>query len=282
MKKLISAFFLSILLASVCSAQTFSPDVMDRGPAKFVESVEIQTTSSLGDLLAEVFIDMWFVNTVLVTFDDYPYANGSYIRLGSMMPTDTDIFSEYDDESKPKVNQYYRFAVDTSFFFLPGLMVGNETRFEGMLWKFFGPIFQIDTFTTTDSFSGNREFKSLDTNLQLGLELSIVQTNPFALYWAFCWQRIQYRDLPVSSGISLQLIARSYPASPVLIEWRGTIAFMMLNGKPYSPKFNWESHLEIGMMMRGPLEVFAAWRYFAYEDLGAPANGVEIGVRYHF
>ncbi|MBQ4237499.1 MAG: hypothetical protein II716_11785, partial [Treponema sp.] len=82
--------------------------------------------------------------------------------------------------------------------------------------------------------------------------------------------------------ISLQLIARSYPASPVLLEWRGTIGFMAKDGgAEYSPDFNWESHLEVGMMINGPLEVFAAWRYFSYLALGTPVHGVEIGARYH-
>lgn len=283
MKKFISAVLLSSVILSFCGAQAFNAGTLKKiqapvEPMRYSRSLSEAVTETFFD----IFLDLWLLDTIFITFDDYPYCNGDYMKFGSKDTVIEEILPDGSDGTKPRAEQFYRFALDTSLFFFPGRMVGNETRFEGLLWKFFGPLFQIDASVPLRSFDGNEPFKSVNTNLQLGFQLSIIQTNPVSLYWALCWQRIQYQDMPLSNGISLQLIARSYPASPILLEWRGTIGFMAKDGgAEYSPDFNWESHLEVGMMINGPLEVFAAWRYFAYLALGTPVHGVEIGARYH-
>ncbi len=292
MKRFFSSIVLSVILISVCSAQSFNAQNLriktvqerERAVPTQMSRSESSVAESFFEMLFDLFLDLWFIDSMIVTFDDYPYHSGKYIQFDSSNPfiNGSSVTSDYQYDVPERKNQFYRFGIDTSMFFFPSLMVGNQTRVEGLLWKFFGPIFQIDTTVPTSVFTDGNSLTSLDTNLQLGLQMSIFQTNPLSLYWTICWQRIQHQGIPVLNGVAFQLIARSYPISPLLIEWRGTIGILNDESQTYSTEFNWESHLEIGMMLNGPVEVFAAWRYFSYLDISPACHGIEVGARYHF
>ncbi len=307
MKRLVCSITLLAIVLSICGAQTFSAQHI-KNSAPSIESMSTsvppppskpsRSTSphyshhsvaeSIADSIADSFfnmlMDLWLLDTIFISFDDYPYANGDKYLIFSADSIDVN-FDDYVDAMdrdfhRPK-QQFYRFAADTSAFFFPGSAIGNETRFEGLIWKFFGPLFQIDTIFPISARGNMDKNFSVDTCLQLGLQLSIIQTNPISLYWAICWERLQLQNYPVLNGVSFQLIARSYIAKPILVEWRGTIAELFDDGREVFNKINWESHLEIGIMVNGPLEVFAAWRYIGYLGLNYTSNGVELGARYH-
>ncbi len=236
--------------------------------------IQLCSSSSSGnlfvDLFTEIIIELWIMNNFLVNYDDYPYAGEKYLCF---------------DETDPNVYEanWYRFAADTSVYCYPGLYAGTEVRFEGLIWKFFGPILELDFSNMVDmNPSGGSFFKfqNPDFGLQLGLQMSIFQSNPLSLFWTIGWSMLKTSTYDVRyNGLFLQLIARSYPVKPLLIEWRGTLIDM---SDPSDHDFMmFESHLEVGMMVAGPLEVFAAWRYLSSQNLRYIGHGFDLGVRYH-
>lgn len=290
MKRFICTVILAFTIFSLCAAQSFNMQTINRSADKNDKAeIELMSThyyhaESFADFIAEFISEIWLMNTIFVSFDDYPYASDSpylhFSRDSAVASFTGDISPSVapDGTIGPK-NQFYRFAADTSFFYFPNLMAGNQSRFEGLIWKFFGPIFQIDTFFLMDDLHGPKS--TVNTNLQLGLQFSLVQTSPFSLYWTVCWNRMQFMDEPVMNGVSFQLIARSYPTKPLLLEWRGTLSTVTSQSGYYDDELFLESHLEIGMMITGPLEAYAAWRFIKYPVFKNTSNGFEAGVRYH-
>ena len=81
------------------------------------------------------------------------------------------------------------------------------------------------------------------------------------------------------NGLVLGFIVRSYPVKPILLEWRG--AWIIHNTVMF------ESHLELGGMVWGPVEIFAAWDFRGYykrsgKSISESKNGFDVGLRYHF
>ncbi|MBP5174677.1 MAG: hypothetical protein ILP07_02040 [Treponema sp.] len=236
------------------------------------------SSSTFLDILTEIFVELWFLNNFMVNFDDYPYASeGKYLTF------DTDMDTTFSGNAEA---HWYRFALDNSCYCYPGLYAGTEFRFEGMIWKFFGPIFEIDLSNIVDLNNNDEDdedsaitFQSPDFGIQLGIEMSIFQSNPLSLFWTIGWSRLQTGGNRYD-GLFAQLIARSYPVRPVLREWRGTL-ISMSNSDKTKDFFLLESHLEVGVMVVGPLEVFAAWRYLSSESLEYRGSGFDVGARYH-
>lgn len=299
MKRFFSSIILCFCLIGFCSAQTFKAEHIRLNPQKIEDFGYTLVSSRHSTSVAESFFDMfvelmaeiWAIQTIYVSYDDYPYASdGKYIHFTNLEKAVAAMigpqFSVTPDGTNgeygliPPKDQFYRFALDTSFFVFPNKTIGNQTRFEGIIWKFFGPMVQFDTSTNFSLFTDSNKPIELNTNLLLGLQFSILQYSPFSLYWTFCWNRTQLGGDETLNGIAFQVIARSYPCRPILLEWRGTVREIFdKHSKEYTIL---ESHLELGVMVAGPLEVFGAWRYEAtVSPTTIESNGFEIGARYH-
>lgn len=249
--------------------------------------------SSTGDLFTELILDLitgvWFVNNALVTFEPYPYAaEGKYLVFGDLN-AESNFSSSYisegqeleaTEEAEPVKTRVFRFAADTGMFWMNGLSVGNETRFEGYLFKFIGPIVENTLYCKTpEQFGQNGNDAG---NLRLGAEFAIFQTNMLSGAFFIEWDH-WYGSLK-ADGVALGLIARSYPIKPLMIEWRGMVHDFNKNEQDICI---WESILEVGFMAWRNIEVFASWRHLdamecPYFFEGSRSDGVTAGVRVHF
>ncbi len=238
------------------------------------DSIQLMSSSSarstaedtLIDLIVEILGYIWGYNNLGVTYDAYPYATSP--RYMCFEAT-----QGYFDLSFP--DHFWRFGLDTSFFDDIGLWMGNSTRFEGFIWKFFGPVVELNSYFNTKEgniYLANSGYKG---NVRVGGSLSLVQTNPFSALFYMQWNH--YINIPLEDSLALGFILRSYPIKPVLLEWRVNWQFLQEFEKAF-----FESHLEVGAMVTGPLEIFAAWNFKSYPGFEYKGHGFEAGARVHF
>ncbi|MBQ5491586.1 MAG: hypothetical protein IIT68_05980 [Treponema sp.] len=258
-------------------------------PTAYKTTTTTTTHYTAGDMFTELIMDLlaglWIVNNITVTFESYPYAQeGKYLIFGDLNAksnfdsaytgSDEDSSASQSQEIKSRV---FRFAADTAMFWMNGFNIGNETRFEGYLFKFFGPVFENTLYCKNAYLFG--ETGNDAGNLRLGGELALVQTNMLSAAFLIQWDH-WYGSLQ-ADGINIGFIIRSYPVSPLLLEWRTSWHCLDEN------YVMWESILEAGVMVWRNLEVFASWRhldatqYVNWMDY-TTYDGVSAGVRVHF
>ncbi len=229
--------------------------------------------NELSNTISDLIVSLWLLNNVSLTFDDYPYADGKYLNF-PLEETLSDIGDEIKIQTESK-EQFYRFTVETGIFYHPSMnLVGNESRFEGYIWKFFGPVLE-NTIFTQDLF--DFQPSSFSGNLKLGGQLSILHSNYFDLSNFVQWSYIYGKSMN-ASGISFGFILRSYPINPILLEWRCTFQDFFV-----SEKLIFESHLELGLELNSPAEVYVAYKY--YNDCvfsNTESNGFSCGIKYNF
>jgi hypothetical protein len=255
----------------------FSPasfGVAFKNPSSSRNSVNVVPYStSMASLFWDLIFDglsaLWWINNIVLNFDSYPYAHGKYLIFPY---SDSSAAPAFDDSvSSLYSGKFYRFALDTSFLCFPGENAGNITRFEGLIWKFFGPVVEL--------YSEFPEEGEKQMNLRLGGQFALIQTNPASVFFNIQWSHDFFGGEGERNGLVLGFIVRSYPVKPVLLEWRG--AWIIHNTVMF------ESHLELGGMVWGPVEIFAAWDFRGYykrsgKSISESKNGFDVGLRYHF
>lgn len=222
-------------------------------------------------------------------FGDYDDISPSP-SISSSVTDDDDDYYETESSSTPYAAKSYRYAVDTSIFvnYANITTCGLEGRFEGYIWKFFGPY--IEFKRVWPDFNANINIDTLAYgygDFRLGFQFSIFHSNPFSLAYFMTWDHL-YGEMK-GNGAVFGLIVRSYPVKPLLLEWRGDIvtdANLESKGdfvSSSSDRIAFESHLEAGVMIASSrAELFAYWNY-CYEDYEKiETNGFGGGIRVHF
>ena len=226
-----------------------------------------QMADTVTELIIEILGWLWGYNNLGVTYDSYPYATS---------PRYLCFESNADQFDLMFANHFYRFALDTSCFYDTNLWFGNSVRFEGLIWKFFGPVIELNSYIKTlDESNTYLTAEGYKGNLRIGGDLSLIQTNPITILFYMQWNH--YINIPLDDSLDLGFILRSYPIKPVLIEWRVNWQFLNEFDRTF-----FESHLEAGAMVAGPLEVFAGWNYKIYPGFNYRGHGFEVGARLHF
>ena len=219
-------------------------------------------------------IAYYWLNTV--RFFDYPYcensspADGNYITRGSL---------EGLTFTNPGFNRT-RFAFDSSLVFLNRFGLGNETRFEGLLFPYIGPYFENLALYNFQSGDFDYTQKGLRDNLRTGGQLSLLQTNilsvNFLVQYA-TWFGKDFDDF--KNGVAVGILLRSYPINPLVLEWKacvqdfGDFSF-----------FDWDLHLGI---MREAYEYFVALKFWGVSDSqddfeNDASIGMSLGFRRYF
>ena len=255
---------------ALLSVKDIPLSVSNELPSDSIQLMSRTVGDQMADTLTEIIIEilgwLWGYNNLGVTYDYYPYATSArYLCFDSTADTFDLTFA----------NHFYRFALDASCFYDIGLWFGSSVRFEGLIWKFFGPVIEWNSYFKTDGSNPYLTADGYKGNIRVGGDLSLVQTNPITILFYMQWNH--YINIPLDDSLDLGFILRSYPIKPVLIEWR--VNWQFLN------EFNhtfFESHLEAGAMVAGPLEAFAAWNYKIYPGFNYRGHGFEAGVRVHF
>lgn len=257
--------------------------------------------SALFELFANIFFLGWFVSNGYVEFDTYPYANGKYLIFPGFTDEEEDASGEtyyyYDENGQEQVvatseSSYkaYRFELQAgafNFFVYDSNsgalsnLYGTEVRFEGFIWKFFGPVFEYSVYSSKPL--GSEEIAIDFTNLRLGGQISIIHSNWFDWSFFIQWEHWSnpYSDTyTVQNGYSVGSIIRCYPVKPLMIEWRN--AFHSLDENTYDQEDLWTSVLEVGFMLNSRWELYGDWKYFIYEYQGLEGNAFSGGVKIHW
>lgn len=223
--------------------------IISQSPAKQRET----PGSIILDIFLDIFDELWIFTHVNAEYDTAPYAN----RKDYIIYT----------QNTAAASKFYRFQFENGFFYFPGYnTVGNETRIEGIAYKFFGPVIE------------NIVLPDLTGNVRVGLTLNIINFNllnlAFILEWTH-WYGPKNLD-----GLCEGIIIRSYPVKPLIIEYRGNWQSIFNDG--YSTnECIFESHLETGFMVGRHEEIYLAWKYFNNGYKNVTRHGISTGFKYH-
>lgn len=233
-------------------------------------SLQDDAETSLVEFFLEIFAYLWLFNAE-ARYCPYPYSspNTKYLVYNDFIPLEVENAETY---SSP--NRYWRFSLDTSAFWLKGLAIGNETKFNCMFYPLIG-IYAENAFFY-DHISGEETMG----NVNLGLNVPIFQFNPLSLYCKLGWTK-WYNDvtpLLKDSAFFLGFEFKSYPFKPVAIKWDAGWQFYENDAYVY------DSDLQIGIMI-DRFEIFSGWKYLetGTEKVDSTHwNGVSGGIRIHF
>ncbi len=223
---------------------------------------------------AGAVISYYWLNTV--DFYDYPYweldngKSNKYVIRGEAEGDGIKL-------SDPGFNDN-RFSVDTSFVYLHDFGYGNETRFEGLLFPYYGPCFEnLVLYHNADNKAvfATSAFKG---NLKLGGQLSLIQSDLLSVNFTLQYATWYGKDVSeLKNGVAWGFCMRSYPKKPVALEWR-------FDSQHYGDSVVFESNLQAGIL-NGSNEVFAAWKTMNinHDEFGyARTDGLTLGFRHHF
>ena len=220
--------------------------------------------SIIFDIIFEICDQIWIFSHINADYDIAPYANrSSYIDFKA---------EEWQAE------KFFRYTFETGAFFFPKeLTVGNESRIEGITYKFFGPVFENTVFTSLKP-AANKKFW-LEGNLRLGGQLNLLNFNMLNIALNMQWTH--WYGSKTIDGMCMGFTFRSYPAKPVLLEWRTNWQAYISEDEYNDFSTYYESHLELGIMISKQTEVYGAWKYVIdrYNDI--IKNGVAAGVKLH-
>lgn len=247
--------------------------------------------NSFSEIIGDIFGVLWLFNNIGVTFDDYPYSDGRYLNFftPNMFSFGDEFYLDEPDNSnnsenselgnyspvKRRKEQSYRFVVESGFFYFPvEKIMGNESRFEGYIWKFFGPVFENTLYTSKNSFMDFSE--NFYGNLRLGGQFSLIHSNFFDTSFYMQWTYWYGQSLKLS-GFNFGMILRSYPMNPILLEWR----FNFQNFASTSDII-FDSHFELGFELNSPFEIYIAWKYRQDEIFDRNiSNAFAAGIKYN-
>ncbi len=227
---------------------------------------------SLFELFLDLFFTMSLLNNWSISFDYYPYATSDYY-IDALSAGDTSEFPQKD----------FRFNIEAAAIYHPNSMIlSPEVRFEGYIFKFFGPIFENKNYFT---FGEQQFYKG---NLRLGGQIAVIQSFIFSMGVSCQWS--YYYGAPAGfknlSAVNWGIIFKSYPFKPIVLEYRINITDL-LGQSPIKdiicdPNTMFESHLELGIMLNSPFEIYTAWRYYQDGLRQKKEHTVDVGVKYYF
>ena len=159
-------------------------------------------------------------------------------------------FINFCSDDEPSSGKFWRMEVETGAFSFPAKkFIGSETRIEGVLYHIIGPVIEYQHIAKTNK-------DDIMGNLKLGGQFFIFQSNFICASIMFQWNKV------------------------FIIEWRASVA--VVSGYTDESCAISESHLELGYMVAGPLEIYAAWKRQENEILDYNTNGFALGLKFHF
>lgn len=220
---------------------------------------------SFSQFVFELVLELLWFQNYCVYYDDYPFKD------------DTD-YIKYSFTPELAKGRPYHFALEGAFYYFPeSKTLGNELRFEGTFWHFFGPVIENQLFTklTDENNYGH---------LKLGGSYHIFQTNPLSLTFFIQWSHLygSWKD----DGVNLGLIIKSYIARTVLLEFR--MCFSDYDSGEaegdyeYDPDTIAEIHFEAGFMISGPYELYVAYKSVQDGIHQTDESAVSVGLKRYF
>lgn len=177
------------------------------------EEVNETLTEFFADLIAEIIAIIWADNNLYASFEEYPYQYGSdYIHH-----PDAADYVEYEFAGDPAGTRPFRYAAGTEFFYDSNTAIGNTTYFEGLFYRFFGPVIENTVYT-------DRSFNAFTGNLKLGGRWAILQWDYLSIYNIFQWDHWYGDNVSHSANnFAFTFEATSYPFDPLVLNYKYTL-----------------------------------------------------------
>lgn len=287
MKKTISVcMVLLFLISGLCAAAPKKPSsklpkttTTKTTTRKTTSSNSSSSSSSIEescmDALLDICCSLMIANGVGVTFEDYPYADG-----GGFVINDYESATDVD-------GKFYNLLLDTSLFMYPGsALMGNRTRAELTCFKFIGINFENIMFTNdlhqTEAHLGSME--NAQGMFKLGAQFWCFQWDPISLGLNMDWLHMYGRKK--YNTFAFETILRSYPFSPLHLEWR-----YCFSGSPRNVNYSSDDTITDELLMNSCLmvgfvmdryELFVTWEYVQDGFEQMRSNGFGVGLRAHF
>ena len=210
-----------------------------------------------------LLIDMLIAENFLVFYGKYPFYNN-------------EPFINFCSDDEPSSGKFWRMEVETGAFSFPAKkFIGSETRIEGVLYHIIGPVIEYQHIAKTNK-------DDIMGNLKLGGQFFIFQSNFICASIMFQWNKVFIiePEHDRASGPGLGIILKSYIIPKCILEWRASVA--VVSGYTDESCAISESHLELGYMVAGPHEIYAAWKRQENEILDYNTNGFALGLKFHF
>lgn len=232
-------------------------------PSTSVKTKNSSASDTCADIIVDLLVEVSLWNNINASFDNYPYATRpNYITI-----------NENND------GQFYRFTLDTNLFYTPAYaLYGNDSRIEGFIWKFFGPVFENRIVTTKD-------YSSYYGKMDLGMQFSIFQLSMCTLIFDIKWEHL-YGSF-YENGVNIGFGIRSYPVKPLVLEYRSEWGIFANTGKKSDTATGirkdatYKSHLEAGVMLGSPTEVYAFWDFMTDGFLMLREHSMGLGLKVH-
>lgn len=265
MKK-ISVLLLLILCtpaaADVDDLKTAVEQAEAQSPEKKAEdesSPPPRTTSSSD--LPILFLALWIGNNVLSTYGPHPYSSEGFVSWKGFVN-----HRVFDQPQEFGLKNYW-YEVETQGLSLKDLGYGGKVVVKGHLWRFFGPY--LETWTLYDG-------ETFQYALQPGLQLSLVQSDPFSV--AFYGQWNYWMGHVKRNGGAVGLEFRSLPVNP--------LAFQVRLGQQIFEKFIIpEVELQAGVYFQH-WGLYAGYRWWSLQTTDfqeiKPYEGPFVGTKIHY
>ncbi|MGN0728872.1 hypothetical protein [Treponema sp.] len=221
------------------------------------------------DSFSGLLFDILFSTNFNAYYNKYPWYNGElYIKYEDDSPEK----ENKQGKKKSKPGRSWRMEAETGGFCFPARkIIGSETRIEGIIFHVLGPVIEYQHM-----LKANND-KSMG-NLKIGGQCFLFQSNALSMSVIFQWNKI-YNIEPVykkAYGPSVGMTLRSYMIPKCVFEWRASLALIS------DDRIISESHLELGYMIKGPLEIYGAWKRQENEVLNFTSDAFAIGAKFHF
>ena len=297
MKKILSVILAFLCLASPLSSYGAFDSAVESAKEKDTDSNESEKShgssasssqsdsaeSSLAQFFAEIFAYLWLFN-IYARYCPYPYSDDStkylvYADFGSDS-NDTEIPPDVETFPVPERTRKHRFSLDTSAVWLKELGIGNETRFDSMLFPVVG--LYAKNFILYDHIHNEGSMG----NVNLGINFPLFQTNPLSLSVKIGWAR-WYNDVTQilkDGAFVLGAEWKSYPFKPLTLRWDIDWQIFPDSDGDVSDVYVFNSDVQMGIMIER-FEVFAGWKYMSTgtgNSDSAHWHGVNTGIRMHF
>lgn len=245
-----------------------------------------ESDNIFAEILADLFFLFWFEENAMINYEDYPYEfDNSYLVYALQTDDETGELLPIEGTS---IN---RFSVSSDLFYTTNLGYGINSEFESILVKFFGPVINNKTYIPFNSSRNEQSSDILCGKVDLGLRLSIFQTNPISMYCLWQYSYWYGDSIPYyidnRHGLSFALEFKSYPVKPLVLN------FTFKTLAPFNSNINYDECIFSAGYMFNRFELYATYNYsrgmyigdvftadddFTYEHY----NTISVGTRCYF
>lgn len=224
-KKFFSVFFILFSLSSSINAGPYLADIF------------VDIFASVTEAMFETIFELTSVGG---TFKKYPYYKDKESDNTEYSP-----FIVYDGSGSST-----KIFLESSLVYNTQYGLGNCSRLDGYLWRFFGLYAENDVYWDVDGSLTGNPGKAMGVSY-LGGQLTYVKTNPFT--WQMGFQFGLNYGLLDNNAFKLTNIIKSYPGANLEIEDRFSAIFT-------SDDTFLDNEVHLGVQMER-LQIYGLWNY---------------------